>query len=257
MKGLLIVSFVFVCYVILMFITVFVSNEQLKISHKSWDDLISDCFYINMDSATERMNYMETNFTKHGIDCERFSAINGVEDLCDHQEVTKGAMGCKLSHLYLLKKVKRGGWTIIFEDDILFPDTNDMKGDIVNYLDSVPPDAELVFFGTSTLSIIGALITGSFKKVNPGVFKTSFNLTCGHAYAITYEGAQKWISEIEEFLCLFPFDMHSKGIEYIYLCTKKSNLISLVGWNNTSYICQNKKKFGYLDSQITTYIPKI
>ena len=92
-----------------------------------------------------------------------------------------------------------------------------------------------------------------FKRYNNNVWQTNNNLTCGHAYAITYEGAQKWIPIIEKYLCSKAFDMHPKGIKPIYFAHLfSSNFFELfkMAVKDYSFISQNKKKFGYFDSTI-------
>ena len=88
------------------------------------------------------------------------------------------------------------------------------------------------------------------------MWKTKNNFTCAHAYAINYSGAQKWISQIEKYLCKKAFDMHYKGIDTIYICHKAENtkdFFRLLGMKDLSYIRQNKDKFGYFDSLITEF----
>ena len=88
------------------------------------------------------------------------------------------------------------------------------------------------------------------------MWKTKNNFTCVHAYAINYSGAQKWISQIEKYLCKKAFDMHYKGIDTIYICHKAENtkdFFRLLGMKDLSYIRQNKDKFGYFDSLITEF----
>ena len=159
-----------------------------------------------------------------------------------------------MSHLKLLKKVKKNGWTIIFEDDIKI--NNNTKSDIIKILNSLPESAELILFGTSPRVILLNLGTFQFKKYNNFIWQTDKNLSCGHAYAIKYSGAQKWIPLIEKYLCDKEFDMHEKGIKNIYLAhafsSNFSDLFKIFG-KDYSFIPQNKDKFGYFDSTITNF----
>ena len=87
------------------------------------------------------------------------------------------------------------------------------------------------------------------------MWQTNNNLSCGHAYAITYKGAQKWIPIIEKYLCNIPFDMHEKNIRPIYLAyasTPYSNFFQKIKMlmKDYSFIPQNKDKFGYFNSTI-------
>lgn len=228
---------------------------------KSWDSLISDTYYINLDRSPDRKVYMEDILSKADIPYKRFAAIEGKNkvNMYENLKVTPGALGCKLSHLEILKKVKKDGWTIVFEDDILFDNPSSIKNDIINCISSLPEDSELVLFGTSPRLLYLYLLLNRFEPYKNNIWKTNSNLTCAHAYAITYNGAQKWIKEIEKYMCEKPFDMHPKGIDTIYLYTKKidnhnsgiSILKYILKLKDMCYIEQNKAKFGYFDSLIT------
>jgi hypothetical protein len=228
---------------------------------KQWDNLISDTYYINLDRSPDRKVYMEDILSKADIPYKRFAAVEGKTktSICEQLKVTPGALGCKLSHLEILKKVKKDGWTIVFEDDILFDNPSNVKNDILNCISSLPEDAELVLFGTSPRLLYLYLLLDRFEPYTNNIWKTNSNLTCAHAYAITYNGAQKWIKEIEKYMCEKPFDMHPKGIDTIYLYTKKidrqksimDKVSQILKLKDMCYIEQNKAQFGYFDSLIT------
>jgi len=257
-KTLLIVFSIIFCYIIILIIYFCClikkqNNEQYE--NKNWNDLVSDCYYINLDKSADRKEYMEKILQKANIDCKRFSAIDGSNhlNLCSKLNITKGALGCKLSHLELLKNVKKNGWTIIFEDDINLNENS--KENILKVLNSLPTSAELILFGTSPRTIFLNICLFKFKRYNDYIWQTNNNLSCAHAYAITYEGAQKWIPIIEKYLCNKAFDMHEKGINPIYfahLFTNFSQLFTMV-MKDYSFISQNKDKFGYFDSTINDF----
>jgi GR25 family glycosyltransferase involved in LPS biosynthesis len=232
------------------------SNEFYR--NNKWEDIVSECYYINLDTSIDRKEYMENILKKADIDCKRFPAIDGNKylHLCNNLNISPGALGCKLSHLEILKNVKKNFWTIIFEDDILLNETS--KNDILKILNSLPDSADLILFGTSPRTIWLNIATFQFKKYNELVWQTNNNLSCGHAYAITYKGAQKWIPIIEKYLCNIPFDMHEKNIRPIYLAyasTPYSNFFQKIKMlmEDYSFIPQNKDKFGYFNSTINNF----
>ena len=230
------------------------TEKQILVKKKSWDDIISNCYYINLDRSTDRKIYMENMLEKCKIPYERFNAIEGKDKVKKYKNlnISVGALGCKLSHLELLKKIKKvknNGWTIIFEDDILIDDSRPVKQEILDFISTLPSDAELVLFGTSPRCLWWNIATFGFKNHSNNIWSSKRNLSCAHAYAINYTGAQKWIKHIKRNLSTQPFDMHSKGIDIIYLCLKeKGNM-----FQDLSYITQNKSKFGYFDSLVTEY----
>lgn len=260
-KSLIFIFMVIICYIIILTIYFYNLTKKTGIKNefyqnKNWDDIISGCYYINLDKSIDRKKYMEKILKKANINCKRFPAINGSSylHLCPKLNITYGALGCKLSHLEILKNVKKNGWTIIFEDDIYIDENS--KENILKTLNSLPESAELILFGTSPRVILFNIGIFKFKKYNDFIWQTNNNLSCGHAYAITYEGAQKWIPIIEKYLCDKPFDMHEKNIKPIYFAHLfSSNFLDFFKMfgKDFSFIPQNKEKFGYFDSTINNY----
>jgi len=258
MKVLLMI-FILSYYIMCLFYyykTLTIDNESYSNKIK-WDDIISECYYINLERSVERRKYMEEKIKKIDIPCTRFVAKEGKEHrkLCNILNISDGALGCKLSHLEILKNIKNNNkWTIIFEDDVLFEDCKLVKKEIIKFLSDPPESSEFVLFGTSPRAFWYNFVTFGFKYYKKNIWKTNRNLSCCHAYAIKYSGAQKWITQIEKFLCKKPFDMHYKGIDCIYLCNSiknKKDFFRMIGCKDFSYIRQNKNKFGYFDSLVT------
>ena len=236
--------------------TLTIESETYSNKNK-WDDIISGCYYINLERSVERRKYMEEKIKKIDIPCTRFIAKEGADHthLCNILNISDGALGCKLSHLEILKSIKNNNkWTVIFEDDVLFEEHIPVKKEIINFLSDLPESSELVLFGTSPRSLWYNFITFGFKYHKKNIWKTKRNLSCCHAYAIKYSGAQKWIIQIEKFLCTKDFDMHYKGIDSIYFCNtakNKKDFLRILSFLDVSYLKQNKDKFGYFDSLVT------
>ena len=77
------------------------------------NDILKNNYYINLDHRKDRKEETLKELNKIGIKSpNRFNAI----------ENEKGAIGCGLSHIEVLKKAKGNDWdyTIIFEDDVKF-----------------------------------------------------------------------------------------------------------------------------------------
>jgi GR25 family glycosyltransferase involved in LPS biosynthesis len=77
---------------------------------------IKHCFYINLNSRTDRKKHVESELHKIGIQAQRFEAIR----------LTNGALGCSMSHLKCLETAKNNNWdhVLIVEDDITFLNPN-------------------------------------------------------------------------------------------------------------------------------------
>jgi GR25 family glycosyltransferase involved in LPS biosynthesis len=109
-----------------------------------------------------------------------------------HHELTRGAVGCFLSHLEIYCELLRSNheYYIVFEDDAVFLDrlsTWTRMKELCKPQVS-PPDWHLIMFGTVFHS--PTFVTGHFEKVNR-MFGT-------HAYAINRAGARKvldWMSK--------------------------------------------------------------
>lgn len=101
---------------------------------------------------------------------------------------TKGEVGCAASHINIWEKIRRQQipWSIIFEDDILFPDGWEQK--LSECLSIAFPDS----FNSYDLVYIGNQIDVE-KVVSPVMKLDTF---CTHAYMISLQGAHKIVSEL-------------------------------------------------------------
>jgi GR25 family glycosyltransferase involved in LPS biosynthesis len=90
----------------------------------TFEALIQNHFYINLDCRNDRLVSCENELKKIGLErpC-RFSAI----------KTRHGIVGCGISHLRCLEKARDEGlpYITIFEDDIIIPKPNQVKN-IVN-----------------------------------------------------------------------------------------------------------------------------
>lgn len=94
-------------------------------------------FFINLDRATERLEFVKPNIDQLGFSVERISAIDGnllseeeLHKVCDYKKFKnyfkmlpeRGTIGCSLSHEKALKEFLRSEheFALIFEDDVIF-----------------------------------------------------------------------------------------------------------------------------------------
>jgi hypothetical protein len=73
---------------------------------------IKNAFYINLESRTDRKEYVEQQLQNVGITATRFNAV----------KLENGAAGCSMSHLKCIETAKKNNWdhVLIVEDDITF-----------------------------------------------------------------------------------------------------------------------------------------
>lgn len=95
----------------------------------SFESLIANHFYINLDRRNDRMISCERELKKIGLDRpNRFSAI----------ENKVGIVGCGFSHLKCIETAKKENlpYVCIFEDDIIIPKPNQVKNTVNRILES-------------------------------------------------------------------------------------------------------------------------
>lgn len=121
-------------------------------------DFFDKVYFINLDKRVDRRNEVIIELDKHGINAERFSAVE--LGLNESNEMTKNGAAiwdikvlphytqdqlnrkvrsqrsCTLSHLQIVKEAKSNGFknVLIFEDDVVFNDEVDFTASITNAL---------------------------------------------------------------------------------------------------------------------------
>lgn len=95
----------------------------------SFENLIANHFYINLDKRNDRMISCEEELNKLGlVRPNRFAAI----------EHKMGIIGCGMSHLKCIQMAKEENlpYVTIFEDDIVIPKPNQVKNIVNRILES-------------------------------------------------------------------------------------------------------------------------
>lgn len=116
---------------------------SLKMNEPKPFDSFEKRFYINLDYRVDRNDQVVSEFSKYGIQCERFSAVSmSLEESVKMTEsgcatwdisVTKQSKeqsdakvraqrSCTMSHIEIIKRAKLNDWknVLIFEDDVIF-----------------------------------------------------------------------------------------------------------------------------------------
>lgn len=136
--------------------------------------MIDKMYCINLWRRPDRWQLASDQFSKHGLNVERFAAIDGSEFVtrypCD-----PGNNGCTLSHYFLVERAKIMGYKaiMIFEDDAELH--NNFSQLLELSLELLPPDWGMLYCG------------GSHKEkplpVNEFILKAQRTLTT-HCYII-------------------------------------------------------------------------
>ena len=210
-------------------------------------------YVINLDKNQDRLEIFTKNYNNSDISeipMNRFSAVLGknveisdwlTEDAIKelhtvekkgyrthHYQLTRGAIGCFLSHYYLAKKLlvdKRNDYYIVMEDDIAINPTGFKE--IQEILLNAPEDWDIILFGFHR--IIYPEYVGNFIK--PGGFWGT------HGYLINKQGAKKFVDEtdlikIDGQVDAFMSRMNQQGKINIY--ANKTHIFFPIG--NTSDI---------------------
>ena len=169
---------------------------------------VSKAVLINLDSNPDRLQYVIQQYRASDLNTlplERFRAVVGsrtdpgahltpdalvelrlVEKRgyrTKHHQLTRGAIGCYLSHLSVLRQIKPGEAILVLEDDI---DINPSSLAVIKQtLQTAPRGWDLILLGYN--SFLGDTVDDTFIKV-----RSFWGL---QGYLITYEGAQKFLAE--------------------------------------------------------------
>ena len=150
----------------------------------------NNIFVINLDHRKDRLDSVNKQLNKKNIKYTRFSAIIPDMNQINNNNLwknsyqgmnwkkakkwdcyTRGALGCKMSHYYIVKKAKELDldYVIILEDDFLFTDNADdiLKNSIFENIDD---NWDFIFLG-------GRLSGNNIKKINNIVTKTESVIT--------------------------------------------------------------------------------
>ena len=190
-----------VIFVLVLVIVLLVYLLQRSVSTNT----ISRAHVINLDQNTERLTIVKKQYvaTDIAVPLERFSAILGadvnlqnwltaetISELTEieeqgfrtkHHHLTRGAIGCYLSHMELLKQIKPGEMHLILEDDIFINPKSTLV--LKNILATAPSDWDFILLGYNSNKNVP--YSDTLVKIK------SFWGTCG--YLVTYKGAQKFL----------------------------------------------------------------
>lgn len=204
---------------------------------------ILDCptFLINLPRCSDRLHYSKDQLNQSGYtQISVFTAIDGMDassveetlkifDYHRMNEMNRGALGCLLSHMKLLKHIIDHNIPIanIFEDDIHFhPEWNVLSK---QYYSLTPADYEVLFIG-SQLDVSEC----SNSEI------TRCYCYCTHAYIITLEGAKKMLDVILHYIMeygLLEIDCIFKEVIDKYKYNSETIPFVLYSWNGTKYPC--------------------
>ena len=211
--------FVLVIFVLVVFVLtiqwfIYLFNKPVK---ENFSDQLTNktkAFYINLDkNNTRNLNLIESynNSDLKEMLLSRFSAIVGknvdleqwltpqaiiqvnqtekTKKRTHHYQLTRGAVGCFLSHYFLAKQLLKESseveYYLIFEDDINF--NQNILSEIKRYLSVAPSDWDIIHFSNTRKTNYS--MEGDFFK--PAGFWGMLS------YILNKKGAEKIVKEVE------------------------------------------------------------
>lgn len=164
------------------------------------NDYFDRIFCINLDSRPDRWNQAQQEFTKHSIDVERISGIDGSKMNLDFpSEIKEGAVGCALSQFFAIKYAKQLNLRdfLLLEDDIEFHENiNELFSE---YISEVPFDWDMLYLG-------GQHFHGmNLQKVSEHVYKCEYTLAA-HSVAFKHTVFDRFIDKLIDITK--PCDIH-------------------------------------------------
>lgn len=206
-----------------------------------------DFFTENIKNAGfTNMNIFEGVNANNDIEISNF--MSNYQNLKFHKDLSKGQIGCFLSHIKLYNYIIQNNIQIstIFEDDVCFhPEWNKLSH---LYYENTPKNFDVLFIGNQI---------DKCKLENNDVSLINIESTfCTHAYIITYNGAKKLINliinwdyyniENEKYVGhtltgIYAIDVVIKNIQDRINRKQLKKLITWYCWNGTKYTCKDNK----------------
>lgn len=213
-----------------------------------------DCAYcINLEIREDKWKTMEERLSDQGLRATRFLAINGWKEIAHEQikaiqkpykaNLTKGRIGCLLSHLSILKDAENRNFNriLILEDDVVF--LSDMK-ELSGYLKKISaldPEWDILFLDDWTLAknVDGrppedrphSKMSETIKKPKAAVPKAPFIRTYyrhgAYAMIVSKNGIRKINAYFAHTPVYFAYDLEFNHIPHIKMYETDKTFVSV------------------------------
>lgn len=168
-----------------------------------------DCYVINLKKNTERLGSINDLYNKSDLSVKPFIRVeavngkeidvkpyvservyNGIIDIDNsgerkyHSQITRGAVGCYLSHLDIYNRIKNSKkpYGLVIEDDAWFNE-DIYKSGIQNILTKIPNDWDIILLGRIDL-----------ENTNKGACLIIHKFWGTHGYLINQSGVSKMLT---------------------------------------------------------------
>ena len=190
--------------------------------------MFTSIFIINLEHETQKRERVEEQLRRENMTYEVVRAVDGQNgrleeytfsvhpqwsDPFTHKNMTKGEIGCALSHYGLWKRIvdDKLPYTLILEDDVILE--TDFINTVTSRLHNVP-EYDMLYLGRRRMNL-------DEEEIVPGIVQATYSYGT-HAYVLSYQGAYKLIHgnymehliPVDEYLPLV-YDPHYPHTEYI------------------------------------------
>jgi len=102
-------------------------------------ELLKNTLVINLEHRKDRLEHVQSEFKKMGIDAERINAV----------KMNNGAVGCTMSHIKCLELAKQRDYEYVFicEDDITFRNPELFKRNLQKFYENDDINWDLLIIG--------------------------------------------------------------------------------------------------------------
>jgi glycosyl transferase family 25 len=102
-------------------------------------ELLKHTLFINLEHRKDRLEHVQSEFKKMGIDAERINAV----------KMNNGAVGCTMSHIKCLELAKQRDYEYVFicEDDITFRNPELFKRNLQKFYENDDINWDLLIIG--------------------------------------------------------------------------------------------------------------
>jgi GR25 family glycosyltransferase involved in LPS biosynthesis len=178
-------------------------------------------YWINLDDANDRKNFMTNLFNKYNINNTRISGVNGpslsnryIRTICNGLPYrSKSEVGCLLSHIKAIKKAYNDGQeqAIIMEDDICIDVLEKSGGSLERTILQAPLDWEIIQLHYSNPHELKKLLTD--KRIFVEWQQSFYSTGC---YIINKKGMEKLLQNSMDDVLLTPNANFAVADDYIY-----------------------------------------
>lgn len=154
----------------------------------SINEIFDKVYLINLERDASKYEIIKKKLDKFNINFELFKAIDGnkLKNCKLLNSGNKGAVGCKMSHMEIIKNAKYNNYSkiLILEDDLYFwKNFNERFNSLYKNLMDIDKNWKLIYFGASN-RVGGEHI--QFTQSNQSVYNIGSKFITG-AYAIGYD----------------------------------------------------------------------